>query len=270
MKKTVKKIVRFVIKNYFMVVFFACIAFVAIVSFYKLFVVEPTYVYVKAKIGQGLWWASTQKPSLWFVKSIKKGDIQNDLVGSPVAEILSVNYYPTLYPNQFDVYLTLKLKVSGNNKTGKYNFNRSTIGVGAPIDLEFPSSQFSATVVEMKDRPIRNLWVEKTVYLNKSFAYPWEYETIKVGDVFLNGEEKIVEILDKWLGETTSVISQQKAIDPSNVQTRNNITVKIKLKGKLENEKFVFGEEQVIAPGKAVYINTDNFTFTDYIVSKIE
>src|SRR3989338_8348156 len=105
--KLMKKFTKFAIDNYFISIFLACIAFVVLVSAYKLFFVKPTFVYAKVKVGQGLWWASTQKPSLWFVKNIKKGDIQTDLLGEPTAEILSVRYYPTVFPNQYDVYLTM-------------------------------------------------------------------------------------------------------------------------------------------------------------------
>src|SRR3990167_8185822 len=154
MKKFFKKLWNFTVTNYFISIFIACIAFVGVVSIYKLFFVKPTFVYAKVKVGQGLWWATTQKPNLWFVKNIKKGDAQTDFVGELTAEILSVHYYPTVSPNQYDVYLTMKLKVSGNKKTGKYNFNRSTIGVGAPIDLEFPSTQFSGTITDLSVKPI--------------------------------------------------------------------------------------------------------------------
>ena len=269
--KLLKKLWRFAIDNYFISIFFACIAFVILVSAYKLFFTKPTYIYVKVKMGQGLWWASTQKPSLWFIKNIKKGDIQTDLIGEPTAEIQSIRYYPTYLSSQYDVYLTMKLKVTGNKKTGKYNFARSTIGVGAPVDFEFPSSQFSGTIVDLSTQPIKDKYIDKIVYLSKPFAYSWEYEAIKIGDKFSDGEEKIIEILDKTAGEEFSINSSYKGvIDQSFSQTRRDVMVKIKIKGKSIDGKFVFGNDQVIALGKTLYVATDNFSFTDYLVSKIE
>ena len=269
MKKFFKKLWKFATDNYFVSIFLACIAFVAFVSFYKLFFVKPTFIYAKVRVGQGLWWATTQKPSLWFVKNIKKGDIQTDLVGEPTAEILSVRYYPTYISNQYDVYLTMKLKVSGNKKTGKYNFNRSAIGVGAPVDLEFPSSQFSGTVTDFDDAPIKDEYVEKTVYLIKPLAFTWEYDGIKIGDKFFDGEENVIKILDKSAVEYTT-ITFRGSLDEVFSQDRSDIVVKLKLKGKVVNNKFIFGEDQVVSLGKTVYLSTDNFTFTDYLVSKVE
>ena len=105
LSKNIKMLWQFALKNYFISIFLACIAFVVLVAGYKLFFPKPTYIYVRVKIGQGLWCASTTKPPIWFINSIKKGNTQNDLLGKPLAEILSVRYYPWYNTNnQYDVY----------------------------------------------------------------------------------------------------------------------------------------------------------------------
>ena len=92
MKKFLKKLWRFAVNNYFISIFLAAIAFVGVVSIYKLFFVQPTFVYAKVKVGQGLWWATTQRPSFWFVEALKKGVMETDLTGEPIAEIKDVLY----------------------------------------------------------------------------------------------------------------------------------------------------------------------------------
>lgn len=268
--KLLKKLWKFILDNYFISIFFACISFVVFVSAYKLFLTKPTYVYVKVKMGQGLWWASTQKPSLWFIKNIKKGDVQTDLIGKPLAEILSLQYYPTYNLNQYDVYLILKLKVTGNRKTGKYNFNRSTIGVGAPIDFEFPSSQFSGTITELSNNPIKDKYVEKIVYILKTLALAWEYDGIKIGDKFFDGTENIVEILDKSTTEYPSTITPDKYFFDTFSQNRSDIVVKLKLKGKIIDDRFIFGEDQIVNLGQPLIVSTNNFFFSYFNVLKIE
>jgi len=263
--KNLKKIIQFLIKNYLVAVFLACIAFVGLVSIYKLFVVKPTFIYARVKMGQGLWWASTQRPPLWLVKSIRKGDVQTDLTGKPVAEILSVRYYPTYSTNQYDVYLNIKLKVSG-----KYNFNRTTIGIGAPVDFEFPSSQFSGTIIDLSEKPIKDDYQEKIVYLTKLYASPWEYDGIKIGDKFFDGAENAVEILDKT-GESVEINpSFNGSVESSFSQVKKNILVKVKLQVKKIDNKYIFGNEQTVSPGKTIYLATDNFNFVDYTVAGIE
>jgi len=261
------------VDNYFLAIFFAAIAFVGFVSIYRLFFVKPTYVYVKVRVGQGLWWASTQKPSIWFIEGLKQAqkEPEKELTGQPAAKILSIRYYPWWGSNQYDVYVTMRLRVTRLGKTGKYNFKRSAIGVAAPVDFEFPSIQFSGTILQISEKPIKETLTEKIVYLNKSYAYPWEFDAIKIGDRYFDGQENVVEILDKYVGDITQVFVPVKSIiEQETLQSRRNITIKLKIKGKQEKNNFIFGEEQVVALGKPLNISTDNFQFQDYVVTKID
>lgn len=268
---TLKRIIKFCLNNYLISIFLACILFVGFVSVYKLFFSKPTYLYAKVKMGQGLWWATTAKPAIWFVEALKKGDIETSLTGSPIAEILNIRYYPWYSFSQYDLYLTLKLKVSGNQKTGKYNFKRSTIGIGSPIDLEFPSTQVSGTVIELSNNPLKETYITKTITLTKKNAFPWEYDSIQVGDQYFNGDQVVFTILDKKSVDTTTLSSDVYGnYGITNSDTRKYIIVTAKTKLIQKNNQLIFGEEQVLSPGKTINISTAGFTFNDYVVGKIE
>lgn len=266
-------LLTFIKQNYFLLIFVGCIGFVGVVSFYKLFIAKPTYVYAKVKVGQGMWWASTQKPSLWFVKAIQEAKEQKDLTGKPVVTLLGVTYYPyTLsqaLAGQYDVYVTVKLKVSAVGKKGTYNFNRETIGVSAPIDLEFPNVQFSGTIIALSEQPFIEKYEYKMVYLTKRIPYPWEFEQIKIGDVQQIGKREVFRILDVYSGGISeSTLLQQGTL--ISAQT-NSYTVKSQILVKHEDGQYIFGEEYPIAPGKLLQgVATNNFTFTDYYITKIE
>jgi hypothetical protein len=272
-KSFFKKLWRFLVDNYFLAIFFAAIAFVGVVSIYKLFFVKPTYVYVKVKVGQGLWWASTQKPSIWFIEGIKQAqnEAEKELTGQPAAKILSIRYYPTYLPNQYDVYLTMRLKVNRLGKTGKYNFKRSAIGVAAPVDFEFPSAQFSGTILQISEKPIKDKLVEKTVILTKRAAEPWEYDSIKIGDYYFNGQEKTFIIIDKTAKETqtltTDIFGNYPDINP---ETKKYIFLKAKIKVKKEGSNLLYGEEQLLSVGKNLNIATNNLLLENYKVASIE
>ncbi len=165
-------------------VFTLVVFFVLSVSIYRTYIIKPTYIYVKVKIGQGLWWASTIRPSNWFIQGLKKGMKEKDNTGKDLAEILSIRYYPWNGYNQYDIYLTLRLKVSGSRTTNMYSFNRSTIGVGSPIDLAFPEAQFSGTIITLRRDPFMEKYEEKTVYFFNRDSLPFEYEAIKIGDYY--------------------------------------------------------------------------------------
>jgi hypothetical protein len=237
MKKNsfLKKTWKFLVDNYFISIFFACIAFVGVVSIYKLFFVKPTYVYAKIKVGQGLWWASTQKPSMWYVEAFKRiketKEQEKELTGQPQAEILEVKYYPWWGSNQYDVYLLMKLKVTKMGKIGKYNFKRSAIGVGSPVDFEFPSLQFSGTVINISEKPIKEKYEEKTIILTKRNANPWEYDSIRIGDFYFDGKEKVFEVLEKTAKDTQTLTSDIFGNYPETIpELRRYIFVKAKSK----------------------------------------
>lgn len=266
-----KKLYKFLIKNYFITVFFACIVFVGLVSFYKLFISKPYYIYTKVKLGQGQWWtASYNKPSIWLATSIKKGDFEKDLTGKTIVEVLGVKYYPWLYYDQFDVYLTLKLKVSANKKTKKYTFKRSSIGVGSPIELELSSTQVSGTIIELSEGEFDEEYVDKTIILTKKYAFPWEYEAIKAGDKYFDGEDYVFEILDKKATSTSILSSDSPGHISSSPEERKYINVKAKIKVKEKGEQLIFGEEQIIQPGKMITISTPNFSFDEFFVGEVK
>ncbi len=266
-----KKLLRFLLRNYFVLVFFACILFVGMVSVYKLFLIKPTYVYTKVKMGQGLWWASTQRPAVWFIETLKKRGEEKNLTGSPIAEMLNVRYYPWYGSSQYDVYLTLRLKVSGNPKTGKYNFKRSTIGVGSPIDLEFPSVQISGTIIDLNEKPFEERFVTKTVTLTKKGAFPWEFNAINVGDKYFDGERVVFEIIDKKSTDVAQIAGDSYGnYIGSDLEPKKYIMVKAKIKAQEKNNQLIFGEEQIISLGKTINISTFGFTFNDYAIGAIE
>lgn len=274
---TFKKLLRFALNNYLISIFIACILFVGFVSAFKLFFTKPTYVYARVKVGQGLWWASTQRPSWWFVQAIKPGIAQKDLVGKPIAQILTVRYYPWYSSGQYDVYVDLKLKVTANKRTGEYSFNRSTIGTGSPIDLEFPSTQFSGTITKLNSTLFDEKYVTKTITLTKQYAYPWEYDQIKVGDSYFDGKDTVFTVLDKSQTDTNQYLPTesssgypQSVVNSSQTIARKYVTVKAEIKVKKLDNQLIFGEEQIIAPGKTISISTPNFTFSDFIVSQIQ
>ncbi len=267
-----KKLLKFAVNNYFISIFLACILFVGFISVFKLFFTKPTYVYARVKVGQGLWWASTQQLNIWFVKAIKPGEVERDLLGEPSAEIIDSRYYPwTSSTNQYIVYVTLKLKASVNKRTKEYSFNRSTIGVGSPIDLEFPTVQFSGTIVDLSQVPFADSYIEKTITLTKKSAYPWEYDAIKIGDSYFDGQDTVFQIIDKQAVDTASLTHDTFGNFTAQTSVpQKYITITAKIKVRDENGQLMFGEEQLLTPGKTLVVTTSNFSSQDYAIGSIK
>ena len=274
-KNLISKTLNFFLDNWFLAIFFACIAFVGIVSFYKLFVKQENFVYARVKVSQGLWWASTQKPPNWLVQSLREGMVERDLTGQPKTKLLSVRSYPYYSSSQYDTYLDLKLKVTGKLKTGTVNFNRSTLAVGSPIELAFPKTEITGTVIEMSEKPFKDKLVWQEIILVKNNAYQWEYEAINIGDFYHDGEEKVFEILDKQMSlnpalgfEPYGSYSERSLVFPS-TEPRYIITIKAKIKTKSNPNGFLYGFEQELKIGKGISLSTNNFYFQDYTFSSL-
>lgn len=251
-----KKLIHFIKKNYYLLVFSIVIIFVAIFSFYKIFTTKPTFIYVKVKLGQGLWWATTAEPPAWLVDSIKKSNTADDL---PV-KVLEVRHYPFFstgvnnqFIDQYNTYLSLKLKVTGNKNANNFSFNRSSIAIGAPIDLDLSKTQISGTIISFSKDPIKDIYLDKDIELTKTDPFSWENEAIKIGDYYFDGEEKVFEITGKQISEDN-----------------RSLTVKAKIKLKRFDNQLIFAEDRVIAVGTNINIFTNNFSFNNYVVSRID
>lgn len=258
-------------KNVIITVVAICIAVVGVVAFYRLYVKKETFVYVKVKVGQGYWWATTQKPNMWYIKAIQEAKEEKDVVGAPLATVLRVEYYPWYGSNSFDIFVTLRIKVTKTGKNGTYSFRRETIGVSSPIDFEFETVQFTGTIVQMSEKPIVPIAKNKIVYLSKKYTYPWEYDAIKIGDYFNDGNANVVEILDKAKGETNEIIVNENGKLVSNeTEEYRYIALKIKMRVREDGGQIFYGDEIIVSPGRNLGFVTNGFTFNDYVVSKIE
>ncbi|KKU04131.1 MAG: hypothetical protein UX88_C0001G0033 [Candidatus Woesebacteria bacterium GW2011_GWC2_47_16] len=256
-------------------IFLATIAIVLIISLFKTVATQSDYVYAKVKVSQGLWWISSQKPGWWFVNSLKKGEEEFDILGKPIAEILEVRYYPTIpfspeYETEYNIYVTLKLAVNKNTRTQTYLFKRSQISVGRPIELEFPSTHLTGSILELSEKEFGKEYSQKVVTITKKLAYPWEYDAIKVGDKQFDGENHVFEVINKNATPTSAFDS-----DPfGNIQfytreSRRYITVRGTIMVRQRGGELVFGEEQVVKPGNFIYLTTSGFVFDRFLVESI-
>lgn len=276
--RNIKKLKFWLERNLLLVAFFSVCFLVGIVAAVKFFYAKPTYIYIKVKVGQGLWWAATQKPDYWFVKSIKKGEAEVDLMGRPQAEILGIRYYPVLtedsYP-RLDIFVNLRLKTSYDEKNKRHLYKRDIISVGSPVEFQFPSVNITGTITDMSDHDFTTNYVEKTIYLYNFNAYqkdfPFIYDNIKVGDRYFNGQETVFTVTEKELLKSIRLPSDiwGRIYEQEN-DTIQHILVKAKIKLKSKDNQLIYGEERPIKIGEKVPFITDNFNFENFWVVQVE
>lgn len=266
-----KNPVKFLIKNYIVLAIGVVVVFVGLVAVSKLFLSKPHFVYVKVKVGQGFWWANTQRPSIWQIDSMNKGDKVEGISGGVQAEILSKRYYRFKASDEFDIYLTLRLDAQYSKKTDTYTFDRSTLSVGAPIEFQFPRQEITGTVIDMSEQPFDDKLVERIVTLSKRGALPWEYEGIQVGSAYFDGEENVFEIVEKSSRELTNLTSDSFGnTTPAITEPSKYITIKAKVKVREVGNLLILGEDQTIVAGKILNISTPTVILDGYIIGKVE
>lgn len=267
MYKLMRKFVR---QNVPIVFFISIIFFVGVIILFKVLTAQEETVYAKVKVSQGLWWASTAKPSVWLAQSFKKGMVETDLTGKPVVEVLSVRSYPWWNSEQYDIYLTLKIQASKNERTKIFTFKRAPIAVGSPIDLEFPEVQVSGTVIELSEKPISDNKTTKIVTLEKKYANQWEIDAIAVGDTYYDGVEQVAEILEKEVFPSSEVYVRVGNVDPFSTEDTSKVVVTVQLYLEERNNELIYREEQPVQPGRILNFQTSKLVFQDYIVTSIK
>lgn len=237
-------------------------------------------VYVKIKVSQGLWWASTQKPGAWFADSIQKGDEEYGLLGTPQARILDVRFYEVYearyYESRGNIYLTTEILAGYNKRTKKYSFKRSNLVVGSPIEIETPKALISGTVLALSESPFEEKYVEKTITLFKNNAFPWEYDAINVGDKYFDGEDAVFVITNKYLSGTSYSVTggvlgniTSESGYPTYFSSKK-ISVTAKIKVKETPGGLLYGEEKILKPGDIFPFTTQNFQFQDFYIQSIK
>lgn len=272
--KQIKKGIRFAQANYILTAFLFIILFVGIIILFKVVTGEKETLYVKVKVSQGLWWASTQRPAIWIADSLKKGDQELTLSGEPRATIMEVRSYPIGVPNlgseQYEIFLTTKLETNFNEKQKSYIYNRAPIAVGVPIDFEFESVHISGTVTDFSASPFKTEYTEKTIDIVKYWAYPSEFDAVEVGDTYFDGEDTVIEILSKRYDpayEQYSGLGNNYAIE---TEKRINLFVTARIKVQPKKGLYVFREDFPIQVGKKISFQTPSYYFDQFTINSIQ
>lgn len=233
--------------------------------------------YIKLKLSQGLWWSGNGNPPIWLAKSIKPGDTEKDLLGNEIATVISRTYYPSeplKFPNQYDVYVTLKLATQKDRGSEKYRYKRSVLAVGSPISIDLSSTTVTGSIMELSSESIDNSEVTKKITLFNQYGYytdsPKEYESIALNDGYFDGQNVVFKTTNKYLSPRLVAFSDNYGKQAINqIKVNQNIYVDAEISVKEINGMYFFGEEQRVVPGANLNILTNTQDFTRYTIVSV-
>lgn len=231
-------------------------------------------IYLKMKLSQGLWWSSSSNPPIWLADSVKPGDIEKDLFGNDIATVINKTYYssePLKFPNQYEVYITLKLATKQDQGTNKYRYKRNTLAVGSPINVDLASATVTGSVMAISDSPFQEEYLTKKITLINLYGYysdsPNEYDNIKIGDEYFDGQSTAFKITNKYLGPRLTAFADNNGRQVINqLKVNQHIFIDAEIKVKQIDNMFFYGEEQRVTPGANLNIQTNSLDLTKYTV----
>jgi hypothetical protein len=235
-------------------------------------------VYVKVKISQGLWWTNSEKPPFWVAQAINVGDSEKDLFGRTTAKVLEKRYYPAdarISPNQYDIFLTLKVEAKKDPNSGAYRYKRALVAVGTPLSLDLNSTEITAAVTAMSPEEIHEKYTTKTITFSDLNAYysnlPQEYDSIQVGDTYFDGTGYPVKIVGKHLVPRQVPFGDQFGrVIENKIQSNQTIVVEAEVAVQEIDGKYIYGEEQQVVSGANLNISTNTADLSRFVISSIK
>jgi hypothetical protein len=188
-----------------------------------------------------------------------------------------VRYYPSRQDaNQYETYLTAKLVVKIDKKTNRYLFKRLPIGVGSPIELEFPSTPITGTIIALSPKNFDERYQEKIIHLKLPRGYRRDatddFDNIKIGDKYFDGQENVFEILEKNLKPNVFLVENNLngRVYEQQVFGQQDIIVKAKIKVKEDRKRLIYGEEEILRLGSQPTFITENFNYSSFFFIDIQ
>lgn len=223
--------------------------FIAIVIILiKLWIGVDTPVLLKMK---------AEKQPAWVLKSLKQGDKEYDILGKEIARVEKIeNLKSSERGDVFNNTIILTVQIVGkkSNNGKEIRFKNKLVKVGSQIELYLSNTQINGTITELN--PQKNKNKEKIVALMLYDQYPWLGEALK--SVMENQKKNTIydeQITDLDVEPALKSFSDnfgqlQKTRDPVKV----DISLKIKLIVKEENNEYIYNETQLLLIGNKLAV----------------
>ena len=246
----------------------ACFFLAAILVGLRLILQKEEWLTVEVKGQAGDWWWQSPAPPAWMSSQVKVGDQELDGRGQSIAKITSLEQYAAI-PGQKEIVFKVKLKVSYNKISKKYQFKYQTLKVGTPLTLELSQVRINGIVTRIFTQEPE---IQEKIILVKLYGrHPWFAEAIDKNLEITDGQKVIAQVLEKTveLAEKTVVTDQGRVLarrDP----LKRDITLKLKIQLRKEAEEYFFAEGQLVKIGEKIHLKTERINLYDSFIISLE
>jgi len=208
----------------------------------------------------------------WLSDKIKIGQIEKNKTGKTIATLINLENYER-GGEEAELFLTLKVEVLLDKRTGTYYFKDKPLRLGSTVDLNLNNIDIPGQVV---DTNVPNNGYQTAYFYVKAMERnldSWKYLNITPGLKVLNRATN--EVVAEIISARTEESSLQK-IDFTNgylsaVKGNNkDLTVEIKVKGYKIDNRWYFEGHQNLKIGNLIYIYTDKIDLYGFEIEDIK
>jgi len=262
---------KFLLKKFdIFILGFILVAFLSVGVAIKYVLQKDTFVVVEMLASGGEWWWGTPPPFYWNVSALQKGAVENDIFGKPIVEILDIIKLDN--DDRKLVWIQARIKVQRNVRTNSYDFRQTKVEIGRMLTIAPNHIQVVGNVVGIEG--VGQLGKKETRIVTV-VAYEirqWLADALIVGDVIKDDKGEIVaEILEKKDEPDALMTTDMRGETFLRYHPfLREVTLKIRLAVRKENNDLVFNYYQNVRPGDRVRLQFNNAMVGEFTVQKIE
>ena len=262
---------KFLLKKFdIFILGFILVAFLSVGVAIKYVLQKDTFVVVEMLASGGEWWWGTPPPFYWNVSALQKGAVENDIFGKPIVEILDIIKLDN--DDRKLVWIQARIKVQRNVRTNSYDFRQTKVEIGRMLTIAPNHIQVVGNVVGIEG--VGQLGKKETRIVTV-VAYEirqWLADALIVGDVIKDDKGEIVaEILEKKDEPDALMTTDMRGETFLRYHPfLREVTLKIRLAVRKENNDLVFNYYQNVRPGDQVRLQFNNAMVGEFTVQKIE
>lgn len=229
------------------------IVFGVLLSFFFFFYRKAEYITIRVKVTDQEVMTAMAVPKNSYAWQFRVGDIERDVVGRVVTEIVDIESFP-VSPEHKVLYLTLRVRSTYDTRTETYAARGKTLMYGTPMRFNLNNVTFDGFVTDAPN--LIHPDVKEKKYKVRASVHdvdPVLANKIKVGDVVTDSTGKtLVKVMKVTVGPTQQITAD----DLGNYHVRPNPIFKSVYVDLELTAKEVNGEEIVMFDDNRVIIGT--------------
>ena len=208
----------------------------------------------------------------WLSDKVKIGQVEKNKTGKTIATLINLENYER-GGEEAELFLTLRLEVLLDKRTGIYYFKDKPLSLGSTIDLNLDNIDIPGQVVDIN---VPNNGYPTAYFYVKAMSRnldSWKYLNITPGlKVLDRANDEVIAEITKTRTEDSSLQKMDFTsgyLSAVKGETKD-VTVEMKVKGYNVDDRWYFEGHQNLKIGNLIYIYTDKINLYGFEIEDIK